>query len=228
MKTLIVIPARGGSKGLKNKNIKNLNGFPLIYYTIKEALKVFNKNDIIVSTDSIEIKNIVEKYNVSAPFIRPKNLSNDKASSQDVLLHALKFVENKRNIIFDNLVLLQPTSPLRKSKHIINSLKLYNHNIDMIASVKLTKSNPYYVLFEEDKKGFLNKIIPSNITRRQDLPNIWELNGAIYIINRSSLIKQRISDFKKIKKFIMDDKSSIDIDDIYDFKLCEYLLNENC
>ena len=227
MKSLIIIPARGGSKGLKNKNIKKLKGYPLIYYTIKEALKVFNKNDIIVSTDCLEIKKIVEKYGLIVPFIRPKEISDDQSTTQDVLLHALYIMEKKRNTKFDNIILLQPTSPLRKYHHIKESLELYNDSVDMVASVNLTKSNPYYVLFEEDENGFLNKVIPSNITRRQDLPKVWELNGAIFIINRASLIKYEISNFKKVKKYIMEDKYSIDIDDIFDFKLCEYLLNEN-
>ena len=227
MSSLIIITARGGSKGLKNKNIKILNGFPLIYYTIKEAIKIFNKKDIIVSTDSINIKKVSEKYGLNVPFLRPKDISGDKASSQDVLLHALNFIEKKRKIKYENVILLQPTSPLRKSKHIKECLSLFNKDIDMVASVKLTKSNPYYVLFEENNNGFLKKIKSSNVIRRQDLPKVWEFNGAVFVINRNSLKLKKITDFNKIIKYVMDDKSSIDIDDIYDFKLCEFILNEN-
>jgi len=222
--TLVIIPARGQSKDLPNKNIKLLNGKPLIYYTIEAARDVFDDSQICVSTDSKKIKSIVEKTGLKIPFLRPQKFAKDNSSQRDVILHAIEFYENKKKFDIDYIVLLQPTSPLRNSKHIINALKLYNTNIDMIASVKETTSNPYYVLFEEDKNNFLRKVKKSNFLTRQSCPKVWELNGAIYIINKKSIFNNEIHNFSKVKKYVMDNYLSIDIDNILDFKIAEYIL----
>ena len=140
-------------------------------------------------------------------------------------MHEIKnHEENNGNV--DTVVLLQPTSPLRKVEHIKESLKLYNEQLDMVVSVKKSKSNPYFNLFEENKNGYLTKVKSSNYTRRQDCPDVWEYNGSIYIMNVKSLKKRNLSEFKKIKKYEMDDYHSIDIDNKIDFRLCEVLLDE--
>ncbi len=222
--TLAIIPARGGSKGLPGKNIKILNGKPLINYTIEAARKVFEDNQICVSTDSEKIKSVVEKTGLSVPFLRTLKISHDNSSQREVILHAIEYYEKERNFKIDHIVLLQPTSPLRSSNDIFNALKLYNKNLDMIASVKKTKSNPYYVLFEEDNKHFLKKVKKANFITRQSCPNVWEFNGAIYIINKRSILNNEIHDFSRVKKYVMDNYSSIDIDNILDFKIAEYIL----
>ena len=224
---LAVIPARCNSKGLPNKNIKLLNGKPLINYTIQSAREVFDDSQICVSTDSKKIKTIVERRGLNVPFLRPKNLSKDNSSQRDVLLHAISFYEKEKNFKIDCVVLLQPTSPLRDSSDISKAMKLYNKKIDMIASVKETSSNPYYVLYEEDKNNYLKKVKKSNFVTRQSCPKVWELNGAIYIINKNSLLKSEMYQFSKIKKYVMSNYTSIDIDDIIDFKIAEYLIKSN-
>jgi CMP-N,N'-diacetyllegionaminic acid synthase len=224
-KILYIIPARGGSKGIPNKNIKNLAGKPLIYYTIKAALEVSKGFDICVSTDSIDIKKVAEENGVDVPFIRPNNLATDFANSENVILHALDFYKNK-GVFYDYVVMLQPTSPLRKGHHIKEALKLMKKGVDLIVSVKVTDSNPYYVLFEEDKTGILKKTKEGVFVRRQDCPIVYELNGAIYIINVNNLLKKGYQKLEMVK-YLMSQEDSIDIDHLLDFKIAEFLISIN-
>ena len=222
----MVIPARGGSKGVPRKNIKLLNGKPLIQYTIDAAEKVFEKKHICVSTDDTEIKTIVESLGLEVPFIRPADLSTDIAGTFEVLLHALEFYEN-RGFIADTLVLLQATSPFRTEKHIKEALNEFDESCEMLVSVCETKSNPYYVLKEESVEGWLISSKTGNFTRRQDCPKVYELNGAIYIINVKALKNAKsLSEFTRVKKFVMDEQSSHDIDSIYDWKVAEIITSE--
>lgn len=222
MKPLVIIPARGGSKGVPKKNIKVLGGKPLIQWTIDVAREIFEDNIICVSTDNLQIKKVVENLGLSVPFIRPKNLSTDTAGTYEVLLHALNYYENL-GYFPDVIILLQPTSPFRTSKQIKEALELYTSNIDMIVSVKETKSNPYFVLREENENGFLVKSKDSNNIRRQDVPKVWELNGATYVINTKSLKNNTLNKFEKVKKYEMDEISSHDIDTLYDWELAQFL-----
>lgn len=224
-KPLVIVPARGGSKGVPGKNIKKLQGKPLIQYTIEAALNVFKRNEICVSTDSLEVKEVAENLGALVPFLRPKELATDEAGTYDVLLHALEYYENNL-FVPDTVILLQATSPLRKAEHIRDAIQCYEGEYDMLVSVKETSSNPYYVLFEENEQGWLEKSKKGNFIRRQDCPKVWEYNGAIYIINTNSLKAGDFSTFKKIKKYVMDDISSIDIDNMLDWKICELLLGE--
>lgn len=223
MNPLVIIPARAGSKGVPGKNTKLLNGIPLISYTIRAALGVFQPEQICVTTDSPEVIQIAIDFGLRVPFIRPPELSNDTASTQKVIEHALYHYQIETP---DVIILLQPTSPFRTASHIREALKLYEPKLDMIVSVKETKSNPYYVLFEENHNGYLEKSKPSNFTRRQDCPKVWEYNGAIYIINITSFWKYPMHDFKLVKKYEMDEFSSHDIDSLLDWKVAEIFAKE--
>lgn len=227
MNPIVVIPARGGSKGIPKKNIKKLGGKPLIEYTISAAREVFEDKEIIVSTDDLKIKKVVEGTGLKVPFLRPNYLSTDTANTRDVLIHAIDFVESQGKDV-DVLVLLQPTSPFRKGHHIREAFDLFKEHqgLDMVVSVKETDANPYYVLFEEDEHGFLTKSKEGNFTRRQDCPTVWECNGAIYIINIKTLRKRSISEFERIKKYPMDRSCSLDIDDEYDWLMAEQFLTK--
>lgn len=225
MKPLIVIPARGGSKGVPRKNIKVLGDKPLIQYTIDAAKGVFDDEFICVSTDDFEIKSVVEQLGLKVPFLRPNELASDRAGTYEVLLHAISYYESK-GYFPDTLILLQPTSPFRTSAHIKEALKLYHESIDMVVSVKETKANPYYILFEEDRNGYLKKTKEANFTRRQDCPKVWEYNGAIYIINVKALKEKTISQFTKVCKFEMDETSSHDIDTLLDWRIAEIILQD--
>lgn len=223
MKPLVVIPARGGSKGIPRKNIRLLAGKPLIHYTIEAARKVFADNLIFVSTDDVEIKLIAEQTGLAVPYLRPAELATDYAGSKDVLLHAVVFAE-KNGYFPDTLILLQPTSPLRNATHIVEALKHFSHLTEMVVSVKETSSNPYYVLFEENEDGWLEKSKIGHFETRQQCPKVWEYNGAIYVINVATLREKRINDFTHIKKVIMDDQSSHDIDSELDWIIAEQIL----
>lgn len=226
MKPLIVIPARGGSKGVPRKNIKVLGDKPLIQYTIDAAKGVFDDEFICVSTDDFEIKSVVEQLGLKVPFLRPNELASDTAGTYEVLLHAIEFYE-KAGYYPDTLVLLQATSPFRTSHHIEEALKQYDTTCEMLVSVKETKSNPYYVLREENQEGWLVKCKEGNFIRRQDCPKVYELNGAIYIIDVATLKSKTLQNFAKIKKFIMDEKSSHDIDNPIDWLVAEALIQNN-
>lgn len=230
MDFIVVIPARGGSKGIPKKNIKHIGGKPLIQYTIEAARDLFEDNKILVSTDDEEIKREVEALGLKVPFLRPAYLAKDTSGTYEVLLHSIDFLES-RNIIVETLVLLQPTSPFRTSAQVKEAMELYERetNIDMVVSVTKSKSNPYYTLFEENENGFLELSKKGIFKRRQDCPDVWEYNGAIYIINVESLKNTNISNFKKVIKFEMDEISSIDLDSYLDWALAEtiFKIREN-
>jgi N-acylneuraminate cytidylyltransferase len=225
-KTLFIIPIRSGSKGIPKKNVKLLNGKPLVFYTIDAAREVTSDEHICVSTEDDNFIELIENYGLSIPFKRPAELATDTATTEDVLNHAIDFYK-KKGIIYSRIVLLQATSPLRNGKQIKEALALFSDELDMVVSVKETSTNPYYVLFEENKKGYLEKSKTGNFTRRQDCPKVWEYNGAIYVINVKSIQEKSRCEFTKIKKYEMDEFSSIDIDSQLDWKIAETILNSN-
>lgn len=227
MKPLVVIPARGGSKGVPGKNIKLLNGRPLIQYTIESAREVFPDEVICVSTDDEKIKNIVEESGLNVPFIRPEELATDTAGTYEVLLHAIGFYE-MIDYYPDVLILLQATSPFRTAQNIKEAISLYNNKIDMVVGVKETSANPYFNCFEEDKDGMLQLSKGDGmITRRQDAPKAYECNGAVYVINISSLKQVPLSKLEKKIKYVMDDIHSLDIDTPIDWQIAEILISNN-
>jgi N-acylneuraminate cytidylyltransferase len=225
MKDLVLIPARGGSRGIPGKNIKTLNGRPLIYYTLDAACAVASPENICVSTDSDEIIGIVREYGLGVPFKRPDNLATDTASSEDVILHAIDFYE-QRGKQYDHVVLLQPTSPFRTGTHVREALSLYRTGLDMVVSVKIAHANPYFNLFEENTEGYLIRSKSGIFTRRQDCPVVYEFNGAIYIMNVQSLKNRPQGNFSKIRKYVMTEEDSLDIDRNYDWIVAEAILSE--
>lgn len=226
MKILVVIPARGGSKGIPGKNIKPLNGKPLIYYTIDAARCIVDDKHICVSTDDDAIIDTVNQYGLKVPFKRPDYLATDTASTYDVLLHALHFYE-ERGESFDVIVLLQATSPFRTGEHVKEALSLYSKEIDMVVSVKESDSNPYYLCYEEDKNGMLHiSKGDGHFIRRQDCPPVYEYNGAIYVINPESLKEKPLNRFEKRRKYVMDREHSLDLDTMLDWKIAEFVIND--
>lgn len=227
MECLIVIPARGGSKGIPHKNIKELNGKPLICYSIDVARKFTSDDNICVTTDDDQIINIVENYGLHVPFKRPDYLATDTAGSNEVIVHAYKYYADKGKN-YDAIVLLQPTSPFRKVEHLQEAVSMYNEAFDMVVSVKEAASNPYYNCFEEDENGFLkmSKSLGTKLTRRQDAPKAWEYNGSIYVINPKSLLEKGMSGFTLKKKYVMDSFYSVDLDTLFDWKVAELILKD--
>ena len=225
MKILYLIPARGGSKGVPGKNIKELGGMPLIAHSIGHALAVAPAEDVVVSTDSEEIKSVAEKYGANVPFLRPEALATDTAGSREMMLHAVDFFAREGRE-YDTIVLLQPTSPLRDPQDIERAIELFRERRpDMVVSVSEAVSNPYYNAFEPDKEGYL-KISKGEggITRRQDAPKVWEFNGAIYVIDVAALQERKLAQFQRILPYPTSPETSQDIDTEIDFLICEKLL----
>jgi len=223
MKILYLIPARGGSKGLPGKNIKLLNGKPLINHTIDFVRSFTDDATICVSTDSDEIIKCVEKNNLKVHFKRPSNLASDTASTNDVIKHAIGYFDSKGKS-FDALILLQPTTPFRKKQDLRNMINIWDNQLDLLVSVKESHESPYFNLFEENIKGYLLKSKKANISRRQDAPKVYAFNGSIYIYNINSINLKNINSLKKIKKYIMSEPIfSVDIDTEYDFIIAETL-----
>lgn len=219
--TLFVITARGGSKGLPGKNIKDLCGKPLIAYSIDVARAFTDDKNICVSTDSEEIKKVVEAYGLKVPFLRPDYLATDTATSNDVLIHAVNFFSDQ-GYEYKKLCLLQPTSPLRAVEDVEGAMSLYRDDIDMVVSVM--KSHAPAVLCNDDEDGFVQLVYNKKAAGRQQLPDMYEFNGAVYVINVQSLLEKGMGAFTKRVKYVMSKEHSVDIDDIYDFYQVESIL----
>ena len=225
MNILVIIPARGGSKGIPHKNVKELNGKPLICYSIDVARQLTTDENICVSTDVI-IK-VVEDYGLKVHFKRPAELATDNAGTNGVLLHALEFYE-KQGRKYDVVVLLQPTSPFREAKSLKEAVSLYTSDVDMVVSVKEAATNPYYNSFEEGAEGLL--VISKGdgtIERRQDAPKVWEFNGSIYVINSTRLKEVGLPKLNRIRKYVMDDLHSIDLDSMLDWYMAEKVISSH-
>ena len=226
MRTLVVIPARGGSKGIPHKNIKPLNGKPLICYSIDVARQFTSDENICVTTDDDEIIKVVEDYGIKVPFRRPDELATDHCGSNEVIQHAYQFYADK-GLQYDTILLLQPTSPFRKMEFLKEAVSLYDDSIDMVTSVKLSSCNPYYDGFEEDEEGLLRiSKGDGTIERRQDAPSVWQQNGSIYVINPKSLMEKGMAHFCRIRKYAMSELYSVDIDNPFDWKIAELVINE--
>lgn len=226
-KTLWLIPARGGSKGIPDKNLKPFCGESLVSRAVKQAILCAQPEDtIFVSTDSEKIKIEAERNNINIPFLRPKELASDKASTYSVILHVVEELK-KHGKEFEKVVLLQPTSPFRIPDDIRGAMKLWSEDIDMVVSVTESKSNPYFNLFEINGKGFLEHSKGNGeFTRRQDTPKVLEYNGAVYVMTTESLLKSPMSQFQKIVPFEMPSSRSIDLDTPKDWEIAEIIYRE--
>ena len=218
-----IITARGGSKGVPKKNIKLLNGKPVIAYTIVESIKSNFIKETYVTTEDKEIADISQEYGAKV-IERPEELAQDNSTSVDVVLHSLDCLENN-NDLPDFFVLLQPTSPLRTKEDIENATKLFIENecdalisvsqLDHSSMMSFEIQNTF--LTPNCNEKFLNK-------RRQELPKFYRPNGAIYITTPDSLRKNKTFIPKKTMPYIMPQERSVDLDTEFDFKLAEYLL----
>ena len=217
-----IVPARGGSKGLPGKNIKMLCGKPLIAYSIDVARAFADDKNICVSTDSEEIKQVVEQYGLKVPFLRPDYLATDTATSDDVLIHAVNYYREQYGRTFKILLLLQPTSPLRTKEDVEGAIRLYRDDIDMVVSVM--KSHAPAVLCHDDEQGYVQLTYNKKALGRQQLPDMYEFNGAVYVMSVDALLEKKMAGFTKIVKYVMSKEHSIDIDDIYDFLQVESIL----
>ncbi|MBU1368322.1 MAG: acylneuraminate cytidylyltransferase family protein [Bacteroidetes bacterium] len=222
-KIIAIIPARGGSKRIPGKNIKLLNNKPLIYWTIEAAKKSKYIDKLIVSTDDDEIAQISRQFDVQVPFLRPKKISNDNSDSISLIKHAIEFYGN----IYDYVLLLQPTSPLRLTLDIENSIELLNEKIKSVVSVCEAEHSPLWSNTLPSNLSMKDFIRPelSNM-RSQELPKYYRLNGAIYIAETEYIYRQNGFLGEGAKAYIMPQGRSMDIDTELDWKIVEAIVKE--
>lgn len=229
-KILAVIPVRGGSKGVPRKNIKLLNGKPLLYYMLTAALKSKMLNYVSVSSDDNEILSVAKKYSNKKVILikRPKRLALDNTPSLPVVQHAVKKIEKEKKIKFDYIVLLQVICPLVNSRDIDNSIKkMIRTKSDSVVSVFRVPGNMHPVKMKKIVNDRLFQYVPSIkeiIFRRQDFDPVYKRNGGIYVVKRKLVMKGNFNGFfmgKVTRPYIMTPERSIDIDTEIDFMIAE-------
>ena len=233
-KVLAIIPARGGSKGLPKKNILPLDGKPLVAYTIESAKDCSLIDRTILSTDSHEIAEIGKEWGVEVPFIRPSELATDTAHPYKVLQHAIRFLESTEDYIPDIILTLQPTSPLRTSKHIHELINVIQNNFELDSAISVceTPFSPYWMFTADDNilRPFVVDGNNYSLFRRQELNRVYKPNGAVYATRYDLLMKENIifSAFTSGKTgyIAMDQISSLDIDTQLDFDIAEAILRD--
>lgn len=223
---LYIIPARGGSKGIPHKNIKPLAGRPLIAYSIDVARELCpGQERIILSTDDPTIADTARSLGLKVDYMRPADLATDSSGSREVMLDAMDWAD-ARGIVYDCIVLLQPTSPLRTADDVRAALELYTPQVDMVVSVEPAACNPYYNCFETDADGFLHISKGDGLlTRRQDAPPAWTYNGAVYVINPQSLRAMPMGSFGRRVPSPMAAERSIDLDTPRDWAVAEAIMS---
>lgn len=227
MRTLAVIPARGGSKRLPGKNIRQLDGKPLIVWTIEFARSVTWFDEIQVSTDSLEIAAICFEHGIPVTRLRPARLAMDEASSLDVVLDILNWRRDE-GVEFDAVALLQPTTPVRLMHRWNAARAMLNDGCDGVIGLSLAERHPF-LLFRDSASGYLESWVsnPLGITRSQDYPSAYSVNGALYLVRVDALIDQRTFFPQKSRGILCTELvESIDIDTEFDWRVAEMLIAE--
>ena len=220
MKIVAIIPARGGSKGIPRKNVKELCEKPLIAYIIETALKVKELDRVIVSTEDEEIAEVAKEYSAEVPFMRPEELTRDETPTLPVLQHAVKYLEDKENYKPDIVVLLYATSPLLKHERVSEAIKLLRaRGFDSVLSVVEDRGH-YWV----EKDDSCERLHPKVLKNRQFTKPLLKENGAIYLCKRDLLMKENTMVGGKIGFLKMQKDETIDIDDLLDFEIAEFLM----
>ena len=224
---LALIPARAGSKGIKDKNIIDLAGKPLIAHSIEQGLASKYIDEVVVSTDGDKIAKIAKEYGASVPFLRPSEIAGDTAKTIDVMVHCIDFLKNEGKE-FDYVVLLQATQPLRKVEHIDEMIeKIINEGTKGIVSVCKVKEHPI-LMRTLDNENYLHNLLDSSSTvRRQEMPNYYKVNGVIYInkIDEDLNLNTSLNDNKSA--YVMEEKYSVDIDELMDLEIAKLYMERN-
>jgi CMP-N,N'-diacetyllegionaminic acid synthase len=222
-----IIPARAGSKGLPGKNIKSLCGKPLIAWSIEAGNNSKYLDEVMVTTDGVEIAEIAKKYGANVPFLRPKELADDTTSSFEVIKHTIDFYKNQLNKKFDYIVLLEPTSPLRESSDIDKAIEmLLNSKADSIVGICKTESqNPAFLVLKDSNnyiRGYENNKI--KVLRRQEIKDVFFLEGSVYISKTDVYLKKKTFYHENTIGYEVPKYKSLEIDDIYDFIMVEAIM----
>lgn len=227
MSSIAIIPARSGSKGVPDKNIKLLKGKPLMAYTIEAARASGVFDEIMVSTDSAEYAAIAEKYGAKVPFLRSAKNAGDAASTWDTIEEVLQKYEQIGKT-FDDFCLLQPTSPLRTAEDIKKAyLEFHRKNAFAVVSVCECEHSPLWCNTLNDNLELKEFIMPNNYSQRQNLKKFYRINGAIYIVNRKKFLKNQFIYRDGSYAYIMSNERSVDIDSELDFKLAELIIADS-
>lgn len=229
MKRLCTICARGGSKGVKNKNIRELLGKPLLAHSIMQAKASGLFEAVAVSSDSPEILSVAKTWGADHLITRPDELAQDTSPKLPVMQHCVRETEKITGACYDTIVDLDATSPLRIPEDIINSVKMLeeNHAANVITGAPARRS-PYFNLVEVDGAGIarLCKTLPQAITRRQDAPKCYDMNASIYVWRRDVFFDSKSIFNDGTQIYVMPEERSLDIDSELDFELVEFLFNK--
>ena len=220
---LAIIPARGGSKGVLRKNIRELGGKPLIAWTIGEAKKSNYIDRIILSSEDDEIIEVAKQWGCEVPFIRPRELAQDNTPGIDPVIHAIEMLPEK----YDYIVLLQPTSPLRRTEDIDGCLEFtIAQGVTSCVSVTEPEKSPYWMYQMAQDSHRLEPLLVQTheATRRQDLPTVYALNGAVYVITSRALLENKDFITNETIGYVMSKEHSVDIDTELDFEFVSCLL----
>lgn len=225
---LCTICARGGSKGVKNKNIRPLLGKPMIAYTIDAAITSQLFEHIVISTDSDDIAEVGERYGAEVFFRRPPELASDTAAKLPVIRHAFLESERHYGTTFSALIDLDATSPLRSVDDILGAWDTFqNGSFSNLITAMPSRKSPYFNMVEMDSLGrvYLSKPLSTSVTRRQDAPKCYDMNASIYIWDREAILNSDKVIANNTGLFIMPEERSIDIDTEMDFSFVEFLMS---
>ena len=226
--TLAVIPARGGSRGVRGKNLALVAGRPLIAYTIDVALRCQNLTRVMTSTDDPAIAVVARTMGCDVPYLRPAELAEDATPTVDVAIHALEWMEEQEGFRPRFLLVLQPTSPLRTQDDIVRALAmLYEDAVDAVVGVAVPSTHPQWAM-TVSQDGYLSRYLPqgSTPTRRQDLAPIYAPNGAVFAISREALLAERTLYPRRTVAYVMPSERSLDIDSTWDLHIADLLIRE--
>jgi CMP-N,N'-diacetyllegionaminic acid synthase len=224
---LAIVPARGGSKGLPRKNIVPLQGKPLIAHTIEAARAARSIHRVIVSTENTEIEQIAREYGAEVPFLRPPELARDDTPTLPVLQHVLRELAASEGREPEIVVLLQPTSPLRRVEDIDRAVAMLEETgADSVVSLCAAEHHPAWM-----RRIECGRVLPflesgQEYERRQDLPPVYRLNGAIYVSRTRVLLQENAILGRDTRALLMDAESSVDIDTPLDLKLAALIIQE--
>ena len=228
MKAICIIPARGGSKGVPKKNIKKINGKPLLGYVIESTKKSKIFEHVIVSTEDDEIAKIAKKFGAEVPFRRPKILASDYAPMDEVLLHAVQELY-KLNYEFDVFVWRDATTPFIKSEDIKNSIQLLEKKkVPIVSGVYRQHLNPYFNIVETKSNGFLKLCKPLKVKARsrQEAPPVFQLNG-LYVYDAKKFLKIKKTDLSKTLPYEIPVENGLMIDTKFEFEIAKMILKKN-
>jgi len=229
MRYLGLICARGGSKGVPGKNIRVIDGKPLIVHAIEMALQVEQIDRVVVSTDSPEIAKVVKTTDADIPFMRPSELSADQSSEWLVWRHAIQYLKNNEGEEYDGLVVVPTVAPLRALEDLSACIKEFEKGaVDIVITVSEAHRNPYFNMVCQDENGYCRLVIPpqEQVVRRQDAPVVYDMTTVAYVVNPDFVLSADSLFEGRVRSVQVPCEHALDIDTEFDFQLAEYLINQ--